>query len=152
MKRIVLLLMLAAAGCATTGNYVQPGDFISPLDQRYVDELMAEPTTFRISRAEGPDAWSRAQAFIGRYAGMKLQIHSENILQTYNPSNEFRFAYYITRSPIMDSVEFRVECISDYSVYQRRLNAHLCSRYIRTGEIKERLLDLYLRCPPNASR
>lgn len=143
---VLLPLLSLLLGCAS----VPPGDdLISPIDQRYVEELMAEPVTFKISRQEGADVWGRAQAFIGRYADMKLQINTDYILQTYNPS-PYRFGYYITKAPVGDSLEINIQCVAEKEPTQSRCNACICARYIRTGEIKPAFMTWFIRHPIKA--
>jgi len=128
----MLLSLLAALcfQCATTKS----------LTREEADYLMAirrSPLTFQLPKAQADDAWGRAQSFIGKYSSMKLQVVTEFVLQTYNPS-DYKYGYYVTKTPMGENVEFSIQCLTagffaDQNAAER--NAYILAWYIKTGEL-----------------
>jgi hypothetical protein len=86
--------------------------------------------------------WGVAQAFIGKYASMKIENVSEYIIETYNPYGS-RYGYRVIRTPKKDGDEFTIECLGDNPVFMSKTidqNAHIFAHYLVTDEIVERLI------------
>ncbi len=107
--------------------------------------VMDHPLTFDVPKADSDEAWLRAQAFIAKYATMKIQTTTEVLVETYAPTNERdRYGYKVTRMPGADADEFDVICVAGYGIdkfakYNVK-NAHVLAHYITTGEIEKSLL------------
>lgn len=147
MKKILSLLMfLTLTGCGI-GIFAIPNYFTNPTpDERlYMEKVRAQPLEFEISEIEAKTAWGRAQSFIGQYSSMKLQIVTDYVIQTYNPTfDAYRrnFGYYVTKTPIGNNVKISVQCLGEPPKTEYgepfptiELNAHILAHYIKTGEL-----------------
>lgn len=119
-------------GCALVSVELSPGE------KAYLQKVNATPLVFSVERSKGDDAWGRAQSFLGRYSSMKLQIATDFVIQTYNPTeDEVDFGYSVTKTPIGDNFEFQVGCSCGnmFGGSEARRNAHILSYYIMSGEL-----------------
>jgi len=91
------------------------------------------------------DAWGRAQVFLTKYSTMKIQIATDFVLETYNPTKSGGYGYEITKTPVPSGYEISVKCNTSYlsDKEQTQLNAHVCTYFIKTGIIKESLVKTY---------
>ena len=131
-KTVALLpVALLLVSCIQTSLYT-----LTPEEQAYLDEAKRCPVEFKVSKEASADAWGRAQSFVGRYSRMKLQIATDYVIQTYNPTAG-GYGHYITRTPVGDSAQLNVECVGDinsiFSGANLSNNAHILAYYIRTG-------------------
>ena len=144
MKKMVLVfLCVVLAGCALSlPNYiVNP----TPDESLYMEKVRAQPLEFDITEAEGSIVWGRAQSFIGQYSSMKLQIVTDYVIQTYNPTDDpykRKFGYYITKTPMGNNIKISVQCLGNhpYGLDGKPfptidLNARILSHYLKTGEL-----------------
>jgi hypothetical protein len=118
-------------GCATVRE-------LSPGEKAYIQKLNATPSVFSVERSKGDDAWGRAQSFLGRFSSMKLQIATDFVIQTYNPTeSEVDYGYSVTKTPIGNNFEFQVRCSCGnmFGGAEARKNARILSYYILTGEL-----------------
>jgi len=118
--------------------------------QSYVTRAEQSPLTFKVSKEREEEVWGRIQSFIAKYSSMKIQVATDYVIETYNPSKiEVRdpkwpganFGYEAIKTPMGDEVEFEVKCVTgDPSKYYELIagyNAHYLAHYALTGEIKE---------------
>ncbi len=65
---------------------------------------------------------------------MKIQVVSDFIIDTYNPS-EYKYGFNIVKTPMGDSVQFTVQCIPGqyYGDEDADKQAHYCAYYIKTS-------------------
>lgn len=99
-----------------------------------VASLLRTPLEFGVPKDESNAAWGRAQSFVGKYSGMKLQVATDFVLQTYN-SIEGRAAYQVVRSPGVDKDIFTVNCSNTIFYKEADANARILAHFIQTGEI-----------------
>lgn len=101
----------------------------------YWEKARKHPVNFMLPKSESEAAWGRAQSFVGLYSSMKIQTASDYVLQTYNATSYGQFSYNIVRSPMGDSVMFKVEC--DYKgiglAENATRNLQVCAYHIGTG-------------------
>jgi len=144
---VVILVLGLLSGCAAwklppiTPEEQARLDEFAREEQTYLAKAMPFPLEFTIPKGEADEAWGRAQSFIGRYSSMKLQIATDFILQTYNPSG-IDFGYYVTKTPMGDNVQITVRGLTDswFAVAAANKNAHILAYYIKTGELIPRLI------------
>ena len=119
--------------------------------QIYVERAMQIPLTFKVSREKEEEVWGRIQSFIAKYSSMKIQIATDYVIETYNPTEgetslETRFGYKAIKTPVGNEVEFKVECVAGwkgmravdkYNELKADHNAHILACYALTGEIEE---------------
>jgi hypothetical protein len=112
-------------------------------EQAYVQKVAAFPTRFTIPKTELPDAWGRAQSFISQYSDMKIQIATNNVIQTYNPSDSsIDIGYSVNNAPMGNNAIVTVKCLNTYigNVKRANFNAHALAYYMKTGELNPRFL------------
>jgi hypothetical protein len=133
LKSVLLLMILASlcVGCATP---------LTPEQQSQLNIAMTSPLDFNADKSESSDVWGRAQSFIGRFSSMKLQIATDYVIQTYNPDPNGldAFGYYITKTPVGESDEFNVKCVTNDAIFsggRADQNAHILAYYMKTGTL-----------------
>ncbi len=102
----------------------------------YLQNVESFPLKFIISKKEAPDAWGRAQSWVAQYSSMKIQVLSDYVIQTYNPEG-LRYGYYVTKTPMGDDVEIKVEGITGnmFNKDKAERNARILAYYIKTGKL-----------------
>lgn len=113
-------------------------------EQNYLAKVESSPLRFTIPKSELPDAWGRAQSFIAQYSDMKIQILSNNVIQTYNPRDDsINYGYEVTNAPMGNNVIVTVNCSNPFfgNAKRAKLNAHALAYYMKTGELNPRFLD-----------
>jgi hypothetical protein len=133
MRLRAAVVAVALTGCAHTSMLN-----LSPDEQSGLERAMAHPTSFTVAKDEAPDAWGRAQSFVGRFSSMKLQTATDFVIQTYNPTNyNVAFGYYVTRTPVGAEHQIDVQCVqgNPFSSGDGNTNAHIAALYIATGEL-----------------
>jgi len=134
MRFLNLIIAFLVTGCGATVSMMQ----LTPAEKVYIEKVKSFPLEFTIPASEAEEAWGRAQSFIGRFSSMKLQIVTDYVIQTYNPpSGTVDFGYYVTKTPIGDSVKISVQCVTGnmFAWEDAKLNAHILAYYIATGEL-----------------
>jgi len=144
MGKIFLMLtclLLTACVIAQPDYMVNP----TPDESLYMEKVRAQPLEFELPEADAAVAWGRAQSFIGQYSSMKLQIVTDYVIQTYNPTHDTyhrNYGYYVTKTPSEGSVKMSVQCIGYYQWGMDGrpypaidLNAHILAHYLKTGEL-----------------
>ncbi len=121
--------------------------------QIYVQRAIKIPLTFKVSREKEEEVWGRIQSFIAKYSSMKIQIATDYVIETYNPTktDEYdpKFGYKAIKTFIEDKVEFKVECFAGesglnsnagnkYNEFKADHNAHILACYALTGKIEEK--------------
>lgn len=107
-------------------------------ERKYKKEVEDQRTVFFISKDKAEDSWGRAQAFVGRYSSMKVQVATDYIIQTFNPiGTEVAFGYSISKAPVDGGFEFsvKVSYSNMFTGSDAEQNAKVCSLYILTGKI-----------------
>jgi hypothetical protein len=145
MKKLSLALMfLLALGLTSCASLVSSMK-LTPEQQEYVDEVKQFPLDFEIDKTDNEDDWGRAQAFIGKYSDMKLQIVTDYNLQTYNSTNEEeKFAYSVTKTPVGNKLQITIECTEANPFFGKEdaiMNAHILAYYISTGQLHPELVQ-----------
>lgn len=119
--------------------------------QIYVERAMQMPLTFKVSREKEEEVWGRIQSFIAKYSSMKIQIATDYIIETHNPTKTIelnpKYGYKAIKTVVGNEVEFKVECFAGetdlgkagYKFNQMKAdhNAHILACYALTGEIEE---------------
>ena len=135
---LALLAIFALAGCAQIER-----NNLYPQQQEQLDKAMAQPLHFDIPASESTAAWGRAQDYLARYSRLKLQTATNDLLETYNPTDYGEVGYKINRIEGHVSTQFTVDAYtadSNVATLARR-DAHLLAYYIAVGEpIDERLV------------
>jgi hypothetical protein len=138
MKHLTLALfftLITLTGC---------GRELTKSEKGFQRVALSHPTTFSLPKAEADAAWGRAQSFVGRHSNMKLQIATDYVLQTYNPTGSaVLFGYDCSRSPMGDSVTFTVTGTygNMFSRESAVENAHYLAYYIATGKEMPSLIN-----------
>lgn len=132
MRNIIFLLVgFLLLSCAASRTLTRE-------EADYVLAVKRFPLEFEITKDEADEAWGRAQSFIGKYSSMKLQTVTDYVIQTYNPgSTDYKFGYYVTKTPLGDNTQFSIQCICNnwFAGDDRNRNAHILAWYIKTGEL-----------------
>lgn len=121
--------------------------------QSYVTRAKQTPLTFKVPKEKEEEVWGRIQSFIAKYSSMKIQIATDYVIETYNPSKievgdpkwpGANFGYGAVKTPMGDEVEFEVKCISGEPGGWYKLcadkNAHYLAYYALTGEIEDEVV------------
>jgi hypothetical protein len=132
------LLFLVTVGCSS--EYIDDGyteEVQKKSDnamEKYLVEALKCQLEFKLPKSEDYNAWGRAQSYIAKYSPMKIQLVSDFIINTYNPSSN-SFGFNIVKTPIGDSIQFLIECFAGNNVENEvaEKNAHLCAYYIKSG-------------------
>lgn len=111
---------------------------------REAESVRAEPSSFAATDA---NAWARAHHFLASYASMKIQVATEYVVETYNPTG-YAFGYRVIRKPTAEGFSFNVIAMGPsphnidrtaerwFEIETLRLrNEAIAARYIRTGEL-----------------
>ena len=90
-RRLLYLLLAAASlGCAAQLPKLSPS-----LQEAYDSPLLCE------SEDECKLMWERATFFVSKNAGFKMQIHNDNLIETYNPTDgSTALAFSISKEPL----------------------------------------------------
>ena len=139
LRLFAIILLITMNGCIHEIKAPQ-----STEEQSYLTKVTSFPLRFTIPKSELPDAWGRAQSFIAQYSDMKIQIATNNVIQTYNPSDSsINYGYSVTNAPMGDNVIITVKCLNTYigNVKRAELNAHALAYFMKTGELNPRFLD-----------
>lgn len=108
----------------------------TPEEQAYMSAVMATPLTVLVAKDDTEDAWGRAQSWLGKYSSMKIQVVSDYVIETYNPTgSSVDFGYNVTKTPMGDACEIAVRCGSSnmFAGEAAETNAHILAYYIKTG-------------------
>jgi hypothetical protein len=108
--------------------------------------LLNEPLTFSVPTTDqAAQAWGRIQAFVEKYSSMKIQIATNNVIETDQPPDAWHFAYRAQKEFLGAETKIWVECHTTYLGGSRRadLNSHVLAYYARTGELKIKFLAQY---------
>lgn len=143
MKKISPFLFFLLIACAAPQ--------LAPEDQVYLNRAMACPLIFIIEKDHIGEAWSRAQTWIAQYSDMKIQISTDYVIQTYNPTKmgaEFiapvvKYGYSITSVLNSTSYTITVQCFSNTLIMSKAgidRNSHILAYFIQTGEIKPQFI------------
>jgi uncharacterized lipoprotein len=138
MKKIIsiIFLVMLLVGCAAR----QP---MTQAERDRFDKIRAYPTTFTLPNEQSEEAWARAQSFIAQYSNMKIQIATQYLLQTYNPTGAIpTYGYNVSRMPSGDKTQFTVQCISGnrFAGKEAQQNAATLSYYMATGDLESRMI------------
>lgn len=125
---LLIALTVVSSGCATN----QP-NLSAELQQELVAPLYCS------SESECKLMWERATFFVTKYAGFKLQIHNDTVIQTYNPTHaSVKLAFNITREPKGDGkyqIWTKVWCDNIFGCQPDHNEATAkAKRYMRTGQ------------------
>lgn len=68
----------------------------------------------KLPKSQSEDAWGRATVYVNKYSSLRIQVASDNIIDTYNPVTDRNgvrsgHGYTITRRSIGDSVVIEIE-------------------------------------------
>jgi len=126
----IVLLLFSVVNCSRSVVKYTP-----EMEEKF-KQVQNFPLIFNVPKVEEYDAWGRAQSFVGKYSPMKIQIVSDFIIDTYNPT-EGRRGYNIVKTPVKDSIEFTVEVtLGKFADREIAINeAHACAYYIKTGNL-----------------
>ena len=120
--------------------------------QIYIKKAMQTPLTFKVPREKEEEVWGRIQSFIAKYSSMKIQVATDYVIETYNPTKTTelnpKYGYKAIKTFIGNEVEFKVECFAGETVLRTNAgykynqmkadhNAHIFACYALTGEIEE---------------
>ncbi|HEC78689.1 MAG TPA: hypothetical protein ENI34_06055 [candidate division WOR-3 bacterium] len=127
---LCIIISLSFISCATP-IALKPK---TPYAAQYLKKAKRHPTEYMIPRSKDYLVWGRAQSFVAKYGDMKLQIISDFVIDTYNPTMG-NLGFRIIKTPVGDSLQITVQCVAggtelmpvavDYS--------HLCAYYLRSG-------------------
>lgn len=155
MKRGLLIgvTLFLATGCVTMAGLIDKEEVLNPAQQKALNEAMAQPLEFSVSKSASDAAWGRATEFLASHSSMKLQTTTDYLLQTYNSTTDepdilggtmghVRYSYSVTRRPDDSAFKFKVNC-SGPAVYIREeiekaenRNAHILAYFIATGKLE----------------
>ncbi|HEC87932.1 MAG TPA: hypothetical protein ENI52_01290 [Thermoplasmata archaeon] len=109
---------------------------MTPEAQDFLNKARKFPLNFNVAKSEEYNTWGRAQSFVAKVSSMKIQIVSDFIIETYNPSH-YQYGYRIVKTPLNDSIQISVLCIpGEYANTQLASDyAHICAYFIKTGDL-----------------
>lgn len=103
----VLFVALVASilqSCGTTG----PGSAsnlsgYTDAQRAYLDRSANSPLDFIASKERSDEAWGRGEAFLGRFATLRIQFATDYVMQAQPPDQYSGAGFSFTRSPKGDS-------------------------------------------------
>lgn len=117
----------------------------------YLEKVHKTPLTFSLPLSKEREAWSRAQSFVGQYSSMKIQIATDSVLETYNPTSSHNlvgvyspaFGYWVTKTIEKDKINFKISCsVNLHQLIKKEKwtnaaikNAHILAHYVKMGEL-----------------
>jgi len=146
-KYLILIIIAFLSSCASVK--------ITPEDQAYLDKAMACPLSFMVPKDKIDEVWSRAHVWIAQYSDLKIQIATEYIIDTYNPtalnpksilgsSPTFfpKYGYKAMRVETQNNYQITVQCFSSNSIKSDAVNrnAHILAYYIKSSKLKPHLI------------
>jgi len=120
--------------------------------QIYIEKAERTPLTFRVPKEKEEEVWGRIQSFIAKYSSMKIQMATDYVIETHNPTKTNasfnpKYGFKAIKTLIGDMVEFKVECVAGetdlekagykYNQMKADHNAHILAYYALTGEMEE---------------
>lgn len=86
----------------------------SSLRTREELDCMRTGGIIKLPKSQSDDAWGRATVYVNKHATLRIQVASDNIIDTYNPVSDRNgvrsgSGYTITRRSIGDSVVIEIE-------------------------------------------
>lgn len=108
--------------------FVRRGDFLT--EKMYT--LQSQPLRFAVPKSKDSEVWSRASYFVTKYSDMKIQSQTDFLLQTYNPTEQYKIGFSITRQIRGEQVEFEVRVLGS-SLFFVWIDKR-CSYYMQNGE------------------
>lgn len=141
MKFIPIILLLALlAGCAVTPVYL-------PLDAEDAAWLRGvwqdERLEFSLPPDQAPMAWKRGQSFIARFSGGIIYAYAFAIRSHYGGISGTTIVpgFNVSRIVTDDgSAVFNVQAYGEYNA-QTKLQAKLLAHYMRTGDLRDHLVQ-----------
>lgn len=147
MRYFALLAALFTFGCAS--NLVMKTEQLSEAQKSYLAKAMAQPLEFDSDKSKSDEIWGRATEFVANHSSMKIQIATDFLIETYNPTStetyggtEMAYGYKVSRRPIGSKVHISVTCVSTFhAMYLKELeatrdrNAHILAYFLVTGEL-----------------
>lgn len=126
MKRAILWLAVCLAVSACCGTM-----FMSDQAKRHLSQYGESVNTSAENDAE---VWSRANVWVSNHSGMKTQIASDYLIETYNAAG-FTFAYRVTRQKNGEGSIITVTCATDdiFRATSCATNTQAAVEYIATG-------------------
>lgn len=131
----IFMATLSQSGCISAPVAMVESD---PAKIAYLDAIKAQAWEFNLPKSESEPAWGRAQNFISKYSSMRIQVATDYVIETYDPSNgNVAFGYGVTRMMEGDSVAFTVRVSSGnmFAGAYRTMNGDILSYYIATGQL-----------------
>lgn len=100
-----------------------------------------QPLEFEIADSAFHDTWGRAQSWIARHSGRKIQTVTDFLIETYGPQTAEPganyFAYQVVRSPLGgERSKISISCTPTTSYYAEVAsdNSHILALYVATGD------------------
>jgi hypothetical protein len=114
---------------------------LTPDEKSYLERANAQPLTFMVKPEDSDRLWKMAEAFVEKYASMKIEKVSDVAIETYNPI-ENHYGYRVIRTPKKDGDEFSIiPLYTMFNVKPAEQNAHIFAHYLLSEEIMERLIE-----------
>jgi len=128
---MILVIELFLTGCTP---YSSRGR--TSADEEHLAAARKLPLEFNIPKEEENTAWERAKSYIGEYSQMPIQVLSDFVIRTDDPSKR-EYGYYLVKAPAEDSVQISVQCLpGEHANPDIAADlAHICAYYIKTGEL-----------------
>lgn len=136
MKRTIIVfvtIIMVSIGCAPA---------LTPQQQAMQAKVYNTPLTFDVAKDKSDDFWAKAQVWITNNAPMKMQTVTNNVLQTYTPTDinklpvDNQYTYTVTREPKGDVDTFTINCVANSWLWKTDAehNARVFAYYLFFGE------------------
>lgn len=136
---LIILLLVVLAGCAVAPVYSPvTGDDATWLRDVWKNESLE----FTLPAEQAPMAWKRGQSFVARFSGNIIYAYTFATRSEPGASDPPFFTPGFNISRIVqpdESATFHVQAYGPYNT-QTHLQAKLLARYMRTGQIREKLV------------
>jgi len=140
-KIILAMLVVTLTGCGAL--LFPPKELYQPQtveERNYIQRVEATGFAVVVSKEDKKAAWQRAQGFIGKFSGMRMQTITDMVISTYAPNSySSGFGYRVSAMPTSDDkFEIMVIC-TEYNMHDKtaaHLNAKILAYYIQTGQLK----------------
>lgn len=111
---------------------VSPDDFTTAKNYKFA----TQPTTVRVSVQYDQTVWSRSVHYIQKHSDMKIQLQSDILIETYNPTSLFKIGYSINKVKYSDYYEYTINALKYNSKCAACLEAKKLAYYITDFEMK----------------
>lgn len=140
-RSIFAVLLVLVAGCGLVQQQVDivKGSKQAARDKEakreaQLDVARQTPLKFKVEKAQSADAWGRAQSYVSQHSDMKIQMATEFVIETYNPTVWKELGWKVTKTPMPDGDQIEVRPFANGRTPNELADSgHVAAHFIKTG-------------------